>query len=150
MSSEFDTNLRDSAELLKRFSVEPLPHFINGKRDAGRSGKTFDNIAPVDNSVIGQVAAGNGEDIDAACRAAEEAFADWRDISGKERKKILHKVADGIEANARDIALVEGSDSGQAIRFMGKAAIRGAANFRFFADMAPGARDGQSLPQIDF
>ena len=146
MSSEFDTNLRDSAELLKRFSVEPLPHFINGKRDAGRSGKTFDNITPVDNSVMGQVAAGNGEDIDAACRAAEEAFADWRNISGKERKKILHKVADGIEANARDIALVEASDSGQAIRFMGKAAIRGAANFRFFADMAPGARDGQSLP----
>jgi len=32
------------------------------------------------------------------------------------------------------------------MRFMGKAAIRGAANFRFFADMAPGARDGQSLP----
>jgi 5-carboxymethyl-2-hydroxymuconic-semialdehyde dehydrogenase len=29
---------------------------------------------------------------------------------------------------------------------MAKAAIRGAANFRFFADMAPNARDGRSLP----
>jgi 5-carboxymethyl-2-hydroxymuconic-semialdehyde dehydrogenase len=32
------------------------------------------------------------------------------------------------------------------LRFMSKAALRGAENFRFFADRAPGARDGQSLP----
>jgi 5-carboxymethyl-2-hydroxymuconic-semialdehyde dehydrogenase len=42
--------------------------------------------------------------------------------------------------------LVESFDSGQAVRFMSKAAIRGAENFRFFADRAPGARDGQALP----
>jgi 5-carboxymethyl-2-hydroxymuconic-semialdehyde dehydrogenase len=58
----------------------------------------------------------------------------------------LHKVADAIEEHARDIALVESYDSGQALRFMSKAAIRGAANFRFFADMSPNARDGQALP----
>ena len=29
---------------------------------------------------------------------------------------------------------------------MSKAALRGAENFRFFADRAPGARDGLSLP----
>jgi 5-carboxymethyl-2-hydroxymuconic-semialdehyde dehydrogenase len=29
---------------------------------------------------------------------------------------------------------------------MSKAALRGAENFRFFADLAPGARDGQTLP----
>ena len=36
-------------------------------------------------------------------------------------------------------------DTGQALRFMAKAALRGAENFRFFADRAPSARDGQSL-----
>ena len=132
--------------LLQRFRDDTLPHFINGKHDHGRSGKTMDSITPVDNSVIGKVAAGNAEDIDAACKAAEAAFAEWRDMPGRERKKLLHKVADGIVDRARDIALVESVDSGQAIRFMSKAAIRGAENFRFFADMAPGARDGQALP----
>ncbi|MCZ6855029.1 MAG: 5-carboxymethyl-2-hydroxymuconate semialdehyde dehydrogenase, partial [Gammaproteobacteria bacterium] len=34
----------------------------------------------------------------------------------------------------------------QPLRFMNKAAIRGAENFRFFADRAPGARDGMALP----
>ena len=146
MVSEFDTNLQAAEEALKPYRDDTLPHFINGKRDAGRSGKTFENLTPIDNSVIGNVAAGNADDIDAACQAAAAAFDDWRDLPGKERKKILHKVADGIEARARDIALVESYDSGQALRFMSKAAIRGAANFRFFADMAPGARDGQALP----
>jgi len=42
--------------------------------------------------------------------------------------------------------LVESWDTGQAIRFMSKAALRGAENFRFFADQAEGARDGQTLP----
>ena len=37
-------------------------------------------------------------------------------------------------------------DTGQPIRYMAKAALRGAENFRFFADRAPGAGDGLSLP----
>jgi len=149
MSNDFETNLQDAEKLLGQYRGAALPHFINGKRDAGRSGKTFENLTPVDNSVIGDIAAGNADDIDAACQAAAAAFEEWRDLPGKERKNVLHKVADGIEARARDIALVESYDSGQALRFMSKAAIRGAANFRFFGDMAPGARDGQALPADD-
>ena len=49
-------------------------------------------------------------------------------------------------ARAEEIALGECCDTGQALRFMSKAALRGAANFRFFADRAPAARDGQALP----
>jgi 5-carboxymethyl-2-hydroxymuconic-semialdehyde dehydrogenase len=146
MSTDFEKNVQDAEALLKRFRDETLPHFINGKQDGGRSGKTFESIAPADNSVIGSVAAGNADDIDAACKAAEAAFDDWKNMPGKERKKLLHKVADAIIARARDIALVESYDSGQAIRFMSKAAVRGAANFQYFADMAPNARDGHSLP----
>ena len=146
MSTDFQTNLNDAEKLFARFRQDTLPHFIGGNADAGRSRKTFDSVTPVDNSVIGSVAAGNADDIDAACRAAESAFEDWRLMPGKERKAILHKVADGIVDRARDIALVESFDSGQAIRFMSKAAIRGAANFRYFADLAPNARDGMSLP----
>ncbi len=149
MSNDFDANRQDVERLLQRFRDGTLPHFINGQHDAGRSGKTFESLAPSDNSVIGSVAAGNADDIDFACKAAEAAFEDWKNMPGKERKKLLHKVADAITARARDIALVESYDSGQAIRFMSKAAIRGAANFRFFGDMAPGARDGQSLPAED-
>ena len=146
MTANFDDNKRDAAQLLERFQNSTLGHFINGAETPGASAKTFDSVAPADNSVIGSVAAGDADDIAAACNAASEAFVAWADMPGAERRRILHRVADGIEARARDIALVESADSGQAIRFMSKAAIRGAANFRYFADQAPNARDGQALP----
>ena len=66
-----------------------------------------------------------------------------------ELQKLLHKIADRIEDRAREIALVESYDSGQAIRFMSKAAIRGSENYRFFADKAPDAQNGLSLPTKD-
>jgi 5-carboxymethyl-2-hydroxymuconic-semialdehyde dehydrogenase len=146
MTMTMKDNLRDVEKLLQRFRNETLQHFINGKVWSGLSGEVFDNVTPIDNSVIGAVSAGSAADIDAACNAAANAFEEWKNLPGKERKKILHRVADAIEDNARDIALVESYDSGQAIRFMSKAAIRGAANFRFFADMAPTARDGRAMP----
>ena len=63
-----------------------------------------------------------------------------------ERKAILHRIADGIVARSEEIALCECWDTGQALRFMSKAALRGAENFRFFADKVASSRDGQSLP----
>ena len=144
--SELETNLQEVEKTLAKYRNETLPHFINGKRDPGRSGETFQSLSPTDNSVIGSVASGNADDIAAACVAADDAFTEWKNISGADRKKILHNVADAITDNAREIALVESYDSGQPLKFMSKAAIRGAANFRFFGDMAASARDGQSLP----
>ena len=66
-------------------------------------------------------------------------------MPGETRKKLLHKIADAIVARAEEIAFVECMDTGQALKFMAKAALRGAENFRFFADRAPEARDGETL-----
>jgi 5-carboxymethyl-2-hydroxymuconic-semialdehyde dehydrogenase len=65
--------------------------------------------------------------------------------AGEKRKAVLHAIADAIVARAEEIAFVECMDTGQALKFMSKAALRGAENFRFFADKAPGARDGRAL-----
>jgi len=72
-------------------------------------------------------------------------FPVWRDMPATERRKLLIKVAEGIEARAEEIALCECWDTGQAIRFMSKAALRGAENFRYFADQVVQARDGKHL-----
>ena len=146
MSQSFQNNLDLADGYLARYREAPLPHFINGERDNGRSGRTFTNSTPTDNSAMGEVASGDATDVDAAAIAAWEAFPDWRDLPGRDRKALLHKVADAIVARRDEIALVESMDTGQAIRFMRSAAIRGAENFRFFADKAPDARDGLALP----
>ncbi len=134
---------------LARFRNQVLPHFIGGKHHAGLSGKTFDNLLPVDNTVLCKVAAGGAAEIDIAAKAAHAAFPAWRALPGNQRRALLHAFADRIMARAEEIALVESTDTGQAIRFMTKAAERAAENFHFFADRAPGARDGLSLPAED-
>ncbi|MGI9326369.1 MAG: 5-carboxymethyl-2-hydroxymuconate semialdehyde dehydrogenase [Pseudomonadales bacterium] len=147
--SELNDNLDALEPTLERFRSQTLGHFINGESTLGSSGETFANESPVDQAPLGVVAAGSAQDVDAACQAAEQAFPAWAAMSGSKRRDLLHKVADAIVKNAREIALIESYDTGQALRFMSKAAIRGADNFRFFADMAPGARDGQSLPAAE-
>jgi 5-carboxymethyl-2-hydroxymuconic-semialdehyde dehydrogenase len=148
-TSKAETNRVKAAELRAQVAERGLKHFINGEAVASLSGETFENVTPIDNSPICRVASGTAADIERAAQAAKAAFPAWRDLPGKERKRLLHKVADLIEAHAEEIALLEVLDTGQTIRFMSKAALRGAQNFRFFADRAESAQDGLSLPTPD-
>jgi len=140
-----EAQLRKAEACLARFRDETLGHFIDGKAVAGR-GEAFDNASPVDGRAIGKVAGATHDEVAAACEAARDAFATWRKLRGSERRRILHRIADLIEQRADEIALVECMDTGQAWRFMSKAALRGAENYRFFADRAPDAANGLSLP----
>ncbi len=142
-------NLAKATGYLKRFREQPLAHFIGGKAERGSSKEVFDNVSPVDSSVLNQVVAGDERDVHAAATAAQSAFPAWRAKTGDERRAILHKVADLIEARREAIAFVECMDTGQALRFMSGAALRAAENFRFFADRAPGAAEGLSLPAAE-
>ncbi len=140
-------NLAAAGQFLRRFADETTGHFIDGRFEVPTGAETFDNFTPVDNSILGRVVQGTAEDVDRACGAALAAFAEWRDMPGAARKKLLNNFADRIVERAEEIALVESMDCGQPIRFMKQAAIRGAENFRFFADKAPEATNGQSLYQ---
>lgn len=137
-------NKETLAHHLAQFQQGGVLNRIAGKDEKG-SGGTFQSISPVDKSVICDVARGTAADIDAAATAAAAAFADWRDMPATQRRKILINIAEAIEARAEEIALCECWDTGQALRFMSKAAIRGAENFRYFADQVVQARDGQHL-----
>lgn len=130
--------------------LKPLRHLIGGEWVHSDSGERFDTVNPATGAVLGSAPSGTPGDVDRAAQAAHDAFQEWRFVSGNERKKILHRVADLIVARADEIALLESMDTGQAVRFMKSAAARGAENFRFFADRAPAAHDGQSLPTPDF
>lgn len=172
MTSIYHDNLAASEQHLERFAANTLPHFINGeailssseatlavnadtpiRHDApvtsGLDGATFENYSPIDGHRLGTVTSGGTADVDRAATAAANAFPEWSALAGTERKRILHDVADLIEERADQIAITECVDTGQTIRFMKAAAVRGAANFRFFADQAPSAGDGQSLPATD-
>jgi 5-carboxymethyl-2-hydroxymuconic-semialdehyde dehydrogenase len=139
-----DNNISKLNGYLERFCETGIRNRIAGKDVTGSEG-VFQTTSPVDKSLICDVAHGSVSDIDAAASAASDAFAMWRDMPALERKKILIRIADGIEARAEEIALCECWDTGQTIKFMSKAALRGAENFRYFADQVVQARDGQHL-----
>src|ERR1700756_4170838 len=145
-SEVFQANRDRAAPLLKKLTADGIGHIIDGKVVASISGETFETSSPVDGAVLASVARGNAEDIDRAATVAAQAFKAWRDMPATMRKKLLHRVADAIEDRADDIAVLECIDTGQAHRFMAKAAIRAAENFRFFADKCAEARDGLNTP----
>ncbi|UWQ32537.1 5-carboxymethyl-2-hydroxymuconate semialdehyde dehydrogenase [Leisingera sp. M527] len=143
--SDLTSNIETLNGHLARYREAGIQNLIGGESRPAISGASFETTSPVDESLICSVAKGGAEDIDAAAKAAKEAFPAWRDMPALERKKILHRIADLIVERAGEIALCECWDTGQALRFMSKAALRGAENFRFFADKATAARDGQQL-----
>ncbi len=142
--SSLEQNLEKLNGLLARFRKNGIRNRIAGEDRDGSAGR-FQTTSPVDKSVICEVAQGNADDIDAAANAAVDAFPQWRDMPATERREILIRVAEGIGARAEEIALCECWDTGQALKFMSKAALRGAENFRYFADQVVQARDGQHL-----
>jgi len=143
-SPELAANLVRAQGYLQRYAQTGVLNRIGGKDMPGELG-WFDTISPVDLTPLARIARGGTTDIDRAARAAQAAFPDWARMDGAARRKVLHRIADAIEKRAEEIAFLECLDTGQALRFMSKAALRGAENFRFFADKAPEARDGKSI-----
>ena len=125
-----------------------LGHFIAGQQVPGL-GTRSNVLDPSTGAVIGQVADATGPELDAAVKAASDAFPGWAATPASQRRSVLNRIADAIVARANDIAAVESLDSGQPWRYMEKAALRGAENFRFFADRAGDLANGQSLPSAD-
>jgi acyl-CoA reductase-like NAD-dependent aldehyde dehydrogenase len=91
--------------------------FIGGEFVAAASGKTFDCVSPVDGAVLAKVAACDGPDVDRAVKAARAAFDDgrWANQSPKARKRALVKLAELIQKNANELALLETLDMGKPI-----------------------------------
>src|SRR5215475_9156790 len=86
--------------------------FIGGAFVDAASGETFDCVSPVDGAVLAKVAACDQEDVDRAVASARAAFESgaWRDESPKARKRTLVRLAELIQKNANELALLETLD----------------------------------------
>ena len=96
---------------------------------------TFDDISPIDETVIARVHAGGAKQVDAAVTAARNAFPAWAGLPRSERAEILRAVAAGVDERAEDLARVETRDNGSLLRSHRRGVMpRVGNNFRFFAD----------------
>ncbi|MBG7630009.1 MAG: aldehyde dehydrogenase [Bacteroidetes bacterium] len=95
---------------------EKYGNFINGHFIAPIGGAYFDNTSPIDNSLIAKYPRSKKEDVDMAVDSANKAKDAWGNTSVTERASLLNKVADIIEANLEEFAIVETCDNGKPIR----------------------------------
>lgn len=117
--------------------MRQILNFIGGEFVGALDGKTFESITPIDNTPIAAVAEGTTADVDRAVQAARRAFESWSRMDPADRKRILNRVADGIESRVDELAEWETRDMGKPVGdARSKDVPRAAQNFRFFADWA--------------
>lgn len=90
---------------------------IDGQLLAAVSGTTFDNVSPRDGRVLNQVAACDASDVDIAVASARAAFNDgrWRKQSYRDKKRVLFKLAELMERESENLAVLESLDVGKPI-----------------------------------
>jgi len=96
----------------------PTRAFIDGRHVDALSGRTYERRSPIDGRVLGQVADCAAEDVDAAVSAARRAFESgrWANQTPVQRKKVLQRFAQLIDAHAEELALLESLDMGKPVR----------------------------------
>jgi 4-(gamma-glutamylamino)butanal dehydrogenase len=91
--------------------------FIDGQFREAASGERFVTENPATGQPLANIAAGGAADIDAAVRAARRAFDDgrWSRRSPAERKAVLLRFADVLEANLEELAMLDSLEAGKPI-----------------------------------
>ena len=89
-------------------------HWIDGQRVV--SLETFDDVSPVDGSLLGKIQRATKLEADWAVTAAKMAFPAWSAMTAQERGEILLRLADLVDANIEMLSQVETMDNGSLLR----------------------------------
>ncbi|HXE29277.1 MAG TPA: CoA-acylating methylmalonate-semialdehyde dehydrogenase [Stellaceae bacterium] len=95
--------------------AEELGHFIAGKRVAGKSGRFGDVFNPAAGEVTARVAFADGSEIDAAVKAARDAFPAWAATPPLTRARVMFKYKELLEQNRDKLARMIGSEHGKVL-----------------------------------
>ncbi len=90
--------------------------YIGGQWVNASDGATIDVYCPANGEKLSTIADASKVDVDAAVKAAWEAFESWGKTDKAQRAIILNKIADVIEENAEHFAMLETLDNGKPIR----------------------------------
>ena len=120
---------------ISEVAVSP-DHYIGGKRVS--SALTFEVRSPLDwDWKLADVSRGDALTADVAVTAARDAFPEWAALGVDGRAEHLHRLADLIDENIAELAIVECADMAMLLSSLEARVIhRGAENFRNYADLA--------------
>ncbi|HEX6325174.1 MAG TPA: aldehyde dehydrogenase family protein [Jiangellaceae bacterium] len=91
--------------------------FIDGRFVDPIDGTPFKTVNPASEEVLAEVTAAGPADVDAAVRAARRAYERvWSKMPGRDRGKLLFRIARIIQERSRELAVLESIDNGKPIR----------------------------------
>lgn len=95
---------------------KPKKLLIDGKPVDALSGETFQSFSPSTGELVAELALAGAEDVDRAVRAARAAFeGPWSRFKPAERQAVLLKLADLVDAEFDDLALLDCIEMGRPI-----------------------------------
>ena len=106
---------------------------INGELVPGAS--TMHVINPATEEVLADCPRSSEEQLNEAVQAAKEAFPSWSQTKIKDRKEIVSKIADIVEANAQELAQILTEEQGKPIGDATGEVYGMAAFCRYFASL---------------
>lgn len=108
--------------------------FINGREKEPSSGKYFTRENPATEKELFSIAEADRNDVDAAVRAARDAFVKWSATSPSERSAVITRIAEILQENADEIAKINTLETGKPLRESKFVEIGGsAATLRYYS-----------------
>jgi aldehyde dehydrogenase (NAD+) len=90
--------------------------FVEGKWKEPVGAEAFETVNPATGKPLAQIAQAGEADIEAAVKAARQAFPMWRDTGGHGRARYLYALARQVQKHSRLFAVLETLDNGKPIR----------------------------------
>lgn len=119
---------------------------IGDRWTTGSIGKTFDTLNPATAQVLATVCESGEADVDAAVRAAHEAYVKyWSRTTPAERGRLLRKLAVLFERDREKLAWIETLNVGKPITHSLDSLKGMPASLDYFAGIIPAAR-GETIP----
>ncbi len=120
---------------------------VGGEWVEARSGETFESVDPYTTRPWATLPRAGPEDVDAAVAAARRAFDDgpWRRAPGRERARLLRRLAALVEEHALEIATIEVTDNGKLLREM-EQQLRGLPDYLHYWAGAADKIGGETIP----
>jgi acyl-CoA reductase-like NAD-dependent aldehyde dehydrogenase len=118
---------------------------IDNEPRHAKAGKTFDRIHPVSGQSITRAASADVHDALAAVESAAEAFKSWSQTGPTERRRILLKAADALEARVQAISSAMASEIGASGLWSGFNVFASANLIREAASLATQIQ-GETIP----
>jgi aldehyde dehydrogenase (NAD+)/betaine-aldehyde dehydrogenase len=120
--------------------------WINGESTDPSSGNSRELTEPATGELIGRAALAGEQDVDRAVEAARAALdGAWMKTPPNERSRLLHALADALQANRKELAELEARNVGKAISSVKAELAQGVENFRFYASAIASVRGESRL-----